>query len=37
MDFDGHLLALAVDTSSTRPGWTPSPGGLVEWGAVKIS
>ncbi len=37
MDFDGHLLALAVDTSATRPDWTPSPGGLVEWGAVKVS
>ncbi|HEX7679624.1 MAG TPA: hypothetical protein VF713_15940, partial [Thermoanaerobaculia bacterium] len=36
MDFDGHLLALAVDTSPTRPDWRPSPGGRVEWGAVKI-
>jgi hypothetical protein len=34
MDFDGHLLALAVDTSPTRPDWTPSPGGRVEWEAV---
>ena len=37
MDFDGHLLALAVDTSASRPDWTPSPGGRLEWGAVKIS
>jgi len=35
LDLDGHLLALAVDTSHSRPDWTPSPGGRVEWGAVR--
>jgi ribosomal peptide maturation radical SAM protein 1 len=35
LDLDGRLLALAVDISHPRPDWTPSPGGRVEWGAVK--
>ena len=34
LDLGGHLLALAVDVSHSRPDWTPSPGGRVEWGAV---
>ncbi|HXH38237.1 MAG TPA: RiPP maturation radical SAM C-methyltransferase [Thermoanaerobaculia bacterium] len=37
LDFDGRLLALAVDTSPSGPDWTPSPGGRVEWEAVARS
>ena len=31
LDFDGRLLALAVDVSRPRPTEVPSPGGVVEW------
>ena len=31
LDFDGKLLALAVDVTRPRPTDVPSPGGIVEW------
>jgi magnesium-protoporphyrin IX monomethyl ester (oxidative) cyclase len=34
MDFNGHLVALAVDTSVSHPDWSPIPGGRVDWGYI---
>ena len=31
LDFDGRLLALAVDVSRARPETVPNPGGSIEW------
>ena len=35
LDFNGRLLALAVDVSRPRPESVPMPGGSVEWATVK--
>ena len=34
LDFQGRLLALAVDRTRPQPAWTPNPGGSVNWETV---
>ena len=37
LDFDGRLLALAVDVTRARPETVPNPGGSIEWAMSEAS